>query len=111
MKRKSLAALIALAALPAAVVASTAIDGGAGTSASGARAQAATYARLATSNSGVNSVIGTAINCTTINVAGINPHPGQVSTLSVTGNGTDRTYSTTDATVANSFIHLTPATT
>jgi hypothetical protein len=109
MKRKPLAAVAALAALPAVVIAITAMSSSASTPAS--RTAATTYARLAdTSDSGNIQVLGSALDCHTISIAGINPYPGDTAMIWVSANGTSSTVATDNADINQKFSSMTPST-
>lgn len=84
MNRKPLAALIALAALPVAVIASTAIDTAVSTASPAGRLSTITHTRLTdTGGSNVFEGLGYSPNCTTINASGINPNPGATEIITI----------------------------
>lgn len=108
MKRNMLATLAALTALPAAVIVSAAL----GASASTAPATAATTSRLAdTGDSGNLGAFGSALDCHTVSVGGINPNPGQPASIAVTGGGSTSTVQSTSRDFGQRFSGMAPSTT
>jgi hypothetical protein len=112
MKRKPLAALAILAALPAAVIASAAIDTAVSTASPAAHAAATTYARLAaTSNSGwFGNQIVVAPDCHSVAASAENVHPGETLTITITGDGNTNTVTTTAATITQKWASMASST-
>jgi hypothetical protein len=109
MKRKPLAAMTTLAALPAVIIAITAMNSSASTPA--ARTIATSYARLADSGNSGLDVLGGASDCHTIGVWGKNPNPGEDATITVSANGVTSSVISTNAVVTQRFSSMTPSTT
>ncbi len=112
MKRRSLAALTTLAALPAAVIFGAAINTAVSTSAPAARVSAATYARFADTGNSGQPVTADVYDCHTMEVSMPNPNPGHTLTITINGSdGSHRFVSSNGSIVDNTFFTLQPSTT
>lgn len=104
MQRKSLAALIALAALPVAVIAITATGTAASSSAPATSAAAHAWLTGSSGEYDGSYLFGTDDNdCHYLAVSASNPSPGQVATISITGGGMNITVTSTNANFGKSF--------
>ncbi len=110
MKRSSMAAIAVLTALPAAVIINVALS----TSVSTAPANAANIRVLTDasgSGAGYFQWIWAAPDCHTMVLGMVNPDPGQLVSIEVTGGGTTNTLQSVLSSVGGRLNSLSPSTT